>query len=193
MYTSLVLYFSIFALSMEQTRLTFHCWLYNLCIVVYVTNKTWNLKLDLMRHEVKLTFESDVPWCLPTLECVLQRQHFSVFRCSLGHGEHMGRKTHTNSPEAWHIVSIASFSLNIGQCEKLTKIKNTSLACRLQTNWLWSSESVIRRMIASLCFRITDKLHWRCGLNKTQQNAASFRLYEIYMNSETQRLSWLQL
>ncbi len=46
MYTSLVLYFSIFALSMERTRLTFHCWLYNLCIVVYVTNKTWNLKLE---------------------------------------------------------------------------------------------------------------------------------------------------
>ncbi len=45
MYTSLVLYFSIFALSKERTRLTFHCWLYNLCIVVYVTNKTWNLKL----------------------------------------------------------------------------------------------------------------------------------------------------
>ncbi len=44
MYTSLVLYFSIFALSMERTRLSFHCWLYNLCIVVYVTNKTWNLK-----------------------------------------------------------------------------------------------------------------------------------------------------
>ncbi len=43
MYTSLVLYFSIFALSMERTRLSFHCWLYNLCIVVYVTNKTWNL------------------------------------------------------------------------------------------------------------------------------------------------------
>ncbi len=40
MYTSLVLYFSIFALSMERTRLTFHCWLYNLCIVVYVTNTT---------------------------------------------------------------------------------------------------------------------------------------------------------
>ncbi len=40
MYTSLVLYFSIFALSMERTRLSFHCWLYNLCIVVYVTNKT---------------------------------------------------------------------------------------------------------------------------------------------------------
>ncbi len=51
MYTSLVLYFSIFALSMERTRLTFHCWLYNLCIVVYVTNKTWNLKLwTLNRH-----------------------------------------------------------------------------------------------------------------------------------------------
>ncbi len=47
MYTSLVLYFSIFALSMERTRLSFHCWLYNLCIVVYVTNKTWNLKLEL--------------------------------------------------------------------------------------------------------------------------------------------------
>ncbi len=46
MYTSLVLYFSIFALSMERTRLSFHCWLYNLCIVVYVTNKTWNLKLE---------------------------------------------------------------------------------------------------------------------------------------------------
>ncbi len=37
--------FSIFALSMERTRLSFHCWLYSLCIVVYVTNKTWNLKL----------------------------------------------------------------------------------------------------------------------------------------------------
>ncbi len=46
MYTSLVLYFSIFALSMERTQLSFHCWLYNLCIVVYVTNKTWNLKLE---------------------------------------------------------------------------------------------------------------------------------------------------
>ncbi len=44
MYTPLVLYSTIFALSMERTRLTFHCWLYNLCIVVYVTNKTWNLK-----------------------------------------------------------------------------------------------------------------------------------------------------
>ncbi len=29
---------------MERTRLSFHCWLYSLCIVVYVTNKTWNLK-----------------------------------------------------------------------------------------------------------------------------------------------------
>ncbi len=32
--------FSIFALSKERTRLSFHCWLYNLCIPVYVTNKT---------------------------------------------------------------------------------------------------------------------------------------------------------
>ncbi len=37
--------FSIFALSMERTRLSFHCWLYSLCIVVYVTNKTWNLSI----------------------------------------------------------------------------------------------------------------------------------------------------
>ncbi len=37
---SLVLYSTIFALSMERTRLTFHCWLYNLCIVMYVTNTT---------------------------------------------------------------------------------------------------------------------------------------------------------
>ncbi len=43
MHTSLVLYSTIFALSMERTWFTFHCWLYNLCIVVYVTNKTWNL------------------------------------------------------------------------------------------------------------------------------------------------------
>ncbi len=48
MYTSLVLYSTIFALSMERTRLTFHCWLYNLCIVVYVKIKleTWNLFLN---------------------------------------------------------------------------------------------------------------------------------------------------
>ncbi len=43
--------FSIFALSMERTRLSFHCWLYNLCIVVYVTNKTWNLKTWNLRGE----------------------------------------------------------------------------------------------------------------------------------------------
>ncbi len=35
-----------------------------------------------MRQEVKLTLDSDVSWCLPTLECVLRRQHFSVFGCS---------------------------------------------------------------------------------------------------------------
>ncbi len=38
-----LLYSTIFALSMERTWFTFHCWLYNLFIVVYVTNKTWNL------------------------------------------------------------------------------------------------------------------------------------------------------
>ncbi len=41
MYTSFVLYSIIFALSMERTWLTFHCWLYTLCIIVYVTNKSW--------------------------------------------------------------------------------------------------------------------------------------------------------
>ncbi len=40
----LVLYSTIFALSMERTWLIFHCWLYTLCIVVYVTNKTWTWK-----------------------------------------------------------------------------------------------------------------------------------------------------
>ncbi len=33
--------FYIFALSMERTWLTFHCWLYTLYIIVYVTNKSW--------------------------------------------------------------------------------------------------------------------------------------------------------
>ncbi len=41
MYISSVLYSIIFALSMERTWLTFHCWLYTLCIIVYVTNKSW--------------------------------------------------------------------------------------------------------------------------------------------------------
>ncbi len=35
----LCLYSIIFALSMERTCLTFHCWLYTLYIIVYVTNK----------------------------------------------------------------------------------------------------------------------------------------------------------
>ncbi len=30
---------------------------------------------------VKLTLDSDVPWCLPALECVLWRQYFFVFGC----------------------------------------------------------------------------------------------------------------
>ncbi len=37
----------------------------------------------LMKQEIKLTLDSDVPWCLPTLECVLRRQHFSVSGYSL--------------------------------------------------------------------------------------------------------------
>ncbi len=53
--------FSIFALSMERTRLSFHCWLYSLCIVVYVTNKTWNLKLDRLSRETR--------WGCPGSEC----------------------------------------------------------------------------------------------------------------------------
>ncbi len=32
-----------FLLTFDFSLLSFHCWLYNLCIVVYVTNKTWNL------------------------------------------------------------------------------------------------------------------------------------------------------
>ncbi len=36
----------------------------------------------LMRQEVKLTLDTDIPWCLPTLKCILRRQHFSVFGCS---------------------------------------------------------------------------------------------------------------
>ncbi len=37
----------------------------------------------LMRQEVKLTLDSDAPWCLPALKCCLRRQHFSVLGCSL--------------------------------------------------------------------------------------------------------------
>ncbi len=47
MYISSVLYSIIFALSMERTWLTFHCWLYTLYIIVYVTNKKiLNLDID---------------------------------------------------------------------------------------------------------------------------------------------------
>ncbi len=53
-------FFSIFALSMERTRHSFHCWLYSLCIVVYVTNKTWNLKLETWRN--KLTSQMVWRW-----------------------------------------------------------------------------------------------------------------------------------
>ncbi len=51
--------FSIFALSMERTRLSFHCWLYSLCIVVYVTNKTWNLKW--WSHQILTGFRTPGP------------------------------------------------------------------------------------------------------------------------------------
>ncbi len=33
---------------LPRSILSFHCWLYSLCIVVYVTNKTWNLNLNLI-------------------------------------------------------------------------------------------------------------------------------------------------
>ncbi len=68
--------FSIFALSMERTRLSFHCWLYSLCIVVYVTNKTWNLNLNLnfvFRIFLSLTIK-----VLLWIYCVLQR-YLAIF------------------------------------------------------------------------------------------------------------------
>ncbi len=37
---------------MERTWLTFHCWLYTLCIVVYVANKTWNLKCNVEKKTI---------------------------------------------------------------------------------------------------------------------------------------------
>ncbi len=49
-FNSSVLYSIIFALSMERTWLTFHCWLYTLYIIVYVTNKnleSWTFGLDI--------------------------------------------------------------------------------------------------------------------------------------------------
>ncbi len=63
MHTSLVLYSTIFALSMERTWFTFHCWLYNLCIVVYVTNKAWNLKL-----ETSLNFQCQIYHKIQTIK-----------------------------------------------------------------------------------------------------------------------------
>ncbi len=56
--------FSIFALSMERTRLSFHCWLYSLCIVVYVTNKTWNLKLENLKQRCGSVTSVSVWLCL---------------------------------------------------------------------------------------------------------------------------------
>ncbi len=50
MYISSVLYSIIFALSMERTWLTFHCWLYTLYITVYVTNKTKILNLEWLEY-----------------------------------------------------------------------------------------------------------------------------------------------
>ncbi len=52
-------------------------WRIHLCCL-----QKWIRWRYLMRQEVKLTLDSDVPWCLPTLECCLQRQYFSVFGCS---------------------------------------------------------------------------------------------------------------
>ncbi len=36
----------------------------------------------LRRQEVRLILDSNMQWRLPTLECILQRQHFSAFRPS---------------------------------------------------------------------------------------------------------------
>ncbi len=49
----LCLYSIIFALSMERTWLTFHCWLYILYIIVYVTNtnlESWMIGISFPQH-----------------------------------------------------------------------------------------------------------------------------------------------
>ncbi len=100
MYTSLVLYSTIFALSMERTRLTFHCWLYNLCIVVYVTNKTWNLRLPKGRsgtfrcsmetqslhsersHSRTLASSSPITWWPPFRQSDRSKMRFTLDICT---------------------------------------------------------------------------------------------------------------
>ncbi len=48
--------------SSKHSFLSFHCWLYSLCIVVYVTNKTWNLKLETWRPgKIWVSFPSLTP------------------------------------------------------------------------------------------------------------------------------------
>ncbi len=84
--------FSIFALSMERTRLSFHCWLYSLCIVVYVTNKTWNLKLEIwlnpfIKSVFAAHFKTESALCLCDQLVIrvfpqLRTAQFTVNKCS---------------------------------------------------------------------------------------------------------------
>ncbi len=58
-------------------------WKIHLCCL-----QNWIRRRYLQRQKVEQNLDSDVPWCLPALECVLRRQHFRAFGRSLGHGAH---------------------------------------------------------------------------------------------------------
>ncbi len=76
-----------------QRQLRIHlCWLHNSIRRRY-----------LRRQEEKQNLDSDVPWCLPALECCLRRQHFRTF------GRSQSRQqlpVHADSHAEWQPLSV---------------------------------------------------------------------------------------
>ncbi len=115
----------------------------------------------LMRQEVKLTLDSGVHWCLPTLECCLRRQHFSVFGCSHSHRQPRSPDpnqltwvliTATFHHSAWapyqHTPPPQSLSgIELSMCTYLT-LNSFSLPARCSCDYLqYSSAPMLHRLL----------------------------------------------
>ncbi len=115
----------------------------------------------LMRQEVKLTLDSGVHWSLPTLECCLRREHFSVFGCSHNHRQPRPPDpnqltwvliTATFHHSAWapyqHTPPPQSLSgIELSMCTYLT-LNSFSLPARCSCDYLqYSSAPMLHRLL----------------------------------------------
>ncbi len=128
MYISSVLYSIIFALSMERTWLTFHCWLYTLCIIMYVTKKK--------------------SWILNIIQYIEHRQFWKIHRL---------RKICLHSSTQWEFKTIVKWTTHTENQEAQYSFSTDAAAAKLQESNLYLIKANLTWLMYYSCSRCSSQ------------------------------------